>query len=389
MISMSSPLVPLMYGAGASKVIGDKAKSMGMTKVMVICDKGVKNSGVIDPILESLKGAGLGVVLFDGVLPDPPDTVVDAATEIASKEKVDGFIAVGGGSSIDTAKGVRYCCKHGGPVKSWFGKPCNDKTDPLIAVPTTAGTGSEMTYAAVITDTASGQKGGIGGMGCFASLALVDPELYVGMPLGGTVASAFDAYTHAFEAIVNPTPEPLSEAFAEKSLRLIHENLPTLVKDLKNVEARGALALAATFGGACLHFTVMCHHSHAIGHSLGAVFHLPHGSCCAVGFKDLIKLYADWLPDRVKLAAKAMGLILPAGISNKELGEKVSAHYFAFAKEVGLPNLKQMGVPKERLDEAIKMMPKDVASLKLATKPNPMLLSEDQYRSIVLNAYDE
>ncbi len=386
MISVSSPLVPLMYGPGASKRIGEKAKSMGITKAMIICDKGVKSSGIVDPIIENLNAAGIGTVLFDGVLPDPPDTVINEALEIAGKEQVNGFIAVGGGSSMDTTKGVRYCHKHGGPVKRWFGVPCNDKVDPMIAVPTTAGTGSEMTYAAVITDSATGQKLGIGGMGCFASLALVDPELYVGMPLGGTIASAFDAYTHAFEAIVNPTPEVFSETFAEKSLRLIHEYLPILVKDLKNVEARGALARAATLGGACLHFTVMCHHSHSIGHSLGSVFHLPHGTCCAVGFKDLIKIYADWFPDRLKLVAKSMGLLLPADISNKELGEKVSAGYFAFAKSVGLPNLKQLGVDKNRLDEAIKMMPKDVASLKL---PEKYRLTEEDYRKIVLAAYDE
>ncbi len=383
MISTSAHSVPLIFGEGASLRTGMKAKELGMTKVMLVCDKGVKNAGVVDPIIENLQNAGMEVTLFDGVLPDPPDNVVDEATAIAVEKGIDGFVAVGGGSSIDTAKAANICAKHGGAVKSWFSKRANEKAFPILVLPTTAGTGSESTMGAVITDSATHKKGGVFGTAAYVDVAIVDPLLYVGMPLFPTVACAFDAYTHAVEAIVHAQPEPYAEAFGEKAIRLIHKYLPRLVKDLKDVEARGGLALSATMAGAAIN-GAMCHASHAIGHSLGSAFHLPHGACCAVGFGRLLELYAEWAPERLKIAAEAMGLSIPDNISNENLGKMVSAHYRAFTKAVGLPNLKEMGVPKERLEEAIVMMPKDVAQ---AT--GIRLISQAMYREIVNNAYDE
>ncbi len=386
MIATSGHLVTVMSGQGSAALVGEKAKELGMTKVMLVCDKGVRGAGVVDPIVENLKAAGLGVVIYDGVLPDPPDTVVTEAVELAGREKVDGFVAVGGGSSMDTAKAANVVHKYGGNINDYF--YWHQKGYPLIALPTTAGTGSETTYGAVISNSVTHKKGGVFGKAAYVDLAIVDPLLYVGVPMFSSVAGAFDAYTHAVEAIIHHKPEPIAEAYAEKALRLIHRALPKLVKDLKDIKAREDMALAATLAGAAIN-TCMCHHSHAIGHSLGSVFHLPHGACCAVGFKDLLKIYAEWLPERTRVAAAAMGLDLPENISNKELGDKISAHFLAFAKSVGLPNLKEMlekvGAPKEKLDEAIKMMPEDVAALSMVK----VFDLRDKYGEITRNAFDE
>ncbi len=383
MITISNYLVPTLFGEGAAQQTGEKAKGLGMTKVMLVCDKGVRGSGVVDPIVENLKQAGMAVTIYDGVLPDPPDTVVDEALALAAQNNVDGFVAVGGGSSMDTAKAVNVCHKYGGPVSKY--RYFHDKAFPLIVLPTTAGTGSEATYGAVITDSKTHMKGGIFGKSVYPDLSIVDPLLYVGLPLFPTVAGAFDAYTHAAEAIVHPRPHPVADAYASHALRLIHSSLPVLVKDLKNIKARSDMAAAAFLAGAAIN-TAMCHHSHAIGHSLGTVFHLPHGACCAVGFKDLLQIYAEeWLPDRVKVLAQAMGLNLPDNISNKELGQKVSAHYHAFMKAVGLPNLKEMGVTREKLEEAIAIMPNDVGALSMKAVFN----LDDRYGDIARKAYDE
>ncbi len=382
MISTSGHFVPVMFGEGAAQQIGAKAKAMGMTKALIVCDAGVKNAGVIDPIAENLRQAGIAVCVFDGVLPDPPEQMVNEAIAMADKEKVDGFIGVGGGSSIDTAKVTNFCHKYGGPISNWYGKAAIQPDYPLIVVPTTAGTGSEMTYGAVIT-TESHVKSGLGGPAIFADLAIVDPLLYVGLPLRPTLACAFDVYTHAVEAIIHPRPNPLTDACAEKAVRLVHKALPRLVKDTKDLEARADMAAAATLAGAAINST-LCHNSHAIGHSLGAVFHLPHGLCCAVGFPTLMKMYGEKYPERTRLAAEAMGLDLPANLSPAEIGKRVSAHVRDFIKASGLQNLKEAGVPKDRLDEAIKLMTSDMVQRSVPE----YCLTEEEYRDIVYDAYD-
>ncbi len=384
MVAMTGFLVPVLSGEGASAMVGEKAKAMGITNAIIVCDKGVKGSGVVDPIEASLKQAGINVTLFDGVLPDPPDTVVDELAAIAVKNNINGFVAVGGGSSIDTAKTANVCAKFGGSIKSWFGKYANERAFPIIAIPTTAGTGSEMTYGAVITDTTAHVKSGLGGKAMFVDLAIVDPTLYVGLPLKPTLACAFDVYTHAVEAIIFPNPEPIATAMAEKAVRLVHKYLPRLIKDLKDLEARGGMAYAATLAGAAIN-TSLCHNSHAIGHSIGAVCHLPHGLCCAVGFPRLMKLYGEENPVATRLAAESMGLDLPEGLSPKEIGEKVSAHVAAFIKSTGLQSIKECGVTKEQLEEAVKLMPKDMAVYR---QQYPYRLTEELYREIVLEAYD-
>ncbi len=357
---------PQIFGVGASELIGEKAKELKMTKAIVVYDKGIKAAGVVDPLLAKLKEAGIEYCEFDGVQADPPDFVCDEAGALANNEKVNGIIAIGGGSSMDTAKAVRYLLHNPPPINQWFGimipgMPGTEKftmpTTPIIAIPTTAGTGSEATLGAVISDTKVNQKFGLFGPACYVSLALNDPKLYCGMPPAGTAACAFDAYTHSFDCICRNDPmakEKYATMYAVESIKNIHKWLPVALEDGNNIEAREGLAFASSLGGYAIN-TVMCHLTHAVGHTVGSVYHKPHGLCCALCLPQLAKLYAKHMPDRLKIAAEAIGIDITSIKSDEELGEKTAQALKDFMKASGLPTLKGMGIS---LEDSLAMAPK-------------------------------
>ena len=385
MISKSEHIVPLTYGPGASMRTGKIAREFGVTKAIIVCDQGVKKAGIVDKIVASLEGAGLEYTVFDGVIADPPDSVVEAAGELARSEKVNGVIAVGGGSAMDAAKCVNVLINNPSPITQWCAPsvPTQDGV-PLIMVPTTAGTGSEGTYGAVVTDTRMNRKRFVASRTiCLANMAIVDPELYVGMPEYPTVACAFDAYTHAFDSICSAHAEPITEMFSKECLRLVCKYLPQVIEDGTNIEARGGLALAATYSGYAIN-SIMCHLTHLYGHTFGLAFHLPHGHCCAFVMPQIAELYAKILPDRLKIVAECIGLELPGDISNEELGKTVKAAIQKFMKECGLKSLKELGYKKEEVMALVPVVTSDVA---IAYVPQGLPLSK--FASMLDEAYDQ
>lgn len=384
MISKTNNFVPVLFGAGASAQVGEKAKELKITKAIVVCDQGVVKAGIAAKIFASLEAAGVEYCCFDRVQPDPPDVVVDEAGLFARAEKADGIIALGGGSSMDTAKGVNILLTNDPPINNWFPPNYPQTTpSPLICVPTSAGTGSEMTYAGVITDTKRGFKAGVGGKHCIASLAIVDPELFVGMPAGGTAACGFDAYAHAVDVICAVNYEPYAAIHAMEAVRLIHKHLVAAVKDGTNIEARTGMALASNLAGCAIN-TVMCHYTHAIGHTLGSAYHLPHGLCCGVAMPQLVRRYAKWMPDKVKQLAEAMGLKVPADITEEELGNITGDAMLKLLDDAGLPRLKDLGHPLEELHTYAGQMTKD-----LAAKYGPYPLSEEDFKDILTECYNQ
>ncbi len=384
---------PQVFGIGASEEVGTRAKELKITKAIVVYDKGVKASGIVDPILLKLKEVGIDYVEFDGVLPDPPDYICDEAGALAVKENVNGIIAVGGGSSMDTAKAVRYLLSNPPPINKYFGllmpNQYNMPTTPLIAIPTSAGTGSEATLGAVITDCKNNKKAGLFGPGCFVSVSLNDPKLYCGMPPAGTAACAFDAYTHAFDAICRKdamSMEKFATLYATESIKNIHKYLLRAMENGQDLEAREGLAFASTLAGYAIN-TVMCHLTHAVGHTVGSVYHKPHGLGCALCLPQLAKFYAKIMPERVKIAAEAMGLDVPEGISNEDLGIMVADCVRDLMKAAKLPTFKQMGIS---LEDTLALIPKimeDVA-WKYGLLQDPTLNAEN-VECWLREAYDQ
>ncbi len=362
MVFRIGPKSEVLFGDHASDQIGERTRALGCSKVLCVYDQGVKNAGVVGPILASLEKAGLEIVHYDGVLPDPPDTMVNECGELARKEQVDGVVGVGGGSTLDTAKAVNVMLGNPGPIENYYlqpGAPGHKPGKPLVLVPTTAGTASEITYVAVLTRTALGTKNGILGPATIASLAIVDPLLTLGLPPAITAATGMDTFAHALEAYTAAGQNMMSDVLSEKAIELTFHYLPKAVKNGSDVEARTNMSFACLIAG--MSFTdAKTHFGHAFGHSLGARHHIPHGTGCAIAQPGVIEIVADLMPKKVRRVGEIMGLKLGADLSSAELGKRVSDSIAAFNKEIGVRTLRQLNIKESDFVPLAEGLMKDV-----------------------------
>lgn len=386
MQGITSPTItPFMFGNGCRSMIGEKARELGMTKAMIVTDKVIAGTGILDAIYASLNGAGVAYLLYDGVVPDPTDTCVDEGGKLALAEGVDGIIAVGGGSSMDTGKCINVLLNNPLPISQHFVPAIPEPvTHPLITVPTTAGSGAECTAGAIITNTAEHIKVPVAR--CGVSYVFVDPEVYVGMPVKPSVYCAFDALTHAMDLMTSNTCEELTVVLTEKATSLIAEYLPKLVENPADLEIRAKLALAATLSGECLNTDFNgTHYSHSIGHSLGAKLHMQHGLACAVAVPQVLERLADIAPAPARRFCDCMGFGLDASLSNREYGRQAKAAMQAFMKKVGMSNLKELGYDLDQILEAVPMMLTDI----ITVFKWPAQLDYEDFVDMLTEAYDQ
>lgn len=354
MITSYEIFVPTTMGSGASLRTGLKVKQLGLRKVLVVYDKGVKDVGIADLIIENLKNAGVEIVIYDKVLPDPPDYLVEEGAEIARRENIDGIVAVGGGSSMDTAKGINVLINNDPPIMKYFGVQKNLKPGvPMVFIPTTSGTGSEVTNMCVISCISRGNKDSVVSPVCVASLAIVDPDLTLGLPQKMTAATGVDALAHAVESITGSQANPLSDALAREAIRMISKWLPVAYKDGSNAEAREQMILASTFAG--MAFTnALVHLGHSIGHTLGAHFHIPHGVACAIALPEVIEYTSKTEYKKVRMICECLGAELSDDATSEEIGVAAKKSLRDLIKSVGIPNLKELGI---QLEDVMKVAP--------------------------------
>jgi alcohol dehydrogenase len=338
-------MTPVLFGIDTSKQTGAKLKALGCNKVLVVFDQGVKKAGIGDKIIDNIKEAGIKVVVFDGVQADPPDNTIDAGAEIARKENVDAVVAVGGGSTMDTCKGINLMLTNPPPIKQYMKPGVQFKPGKvLILIPTTSGTGSEVTAVAVITDSVTHEKRGIGGPLTRGTLAIIDPMLAVGMPPSITADTGMDVFAHAIEAITASRANQMSDLLGADAIRLTWKYLPIAVKNGKDIEARTNMCFAAMEAGYSFQDS-MTHLAHGIGHTLGSFYHIPHGNACGVALPEVVEYCADVMPNGVRLIGKSMGLST-ARVSAADASKKVSDALIEFSASIGQKTLKQLGVPK-------------------------------------------
>jgi alcohol dehydrogenase len=352
----------VVFGEHASEQVGEKAKALGCSKMICIYDKGVKDAGIADSIVKNLENAGLRVVQYGGVLSDPPDTMINECGELARKEMVEGVVGVGGGSTLDTAKSVNVMLGNPGPIGNYYfvpGGPGHKPGRPLILIPTTAGTASEITYVSVVTNTATGRKGGVKGAATIASLAIVDPLLTIGMPPGLTAATGMDTFAHALEAYTSAGRNMMSDVLAEKAIELVSRNLPRAVKNGSDLEARTNMSFACLIAGMSFNDATP-HFGHAFGHTLGSLHHIPHGVGCAIAQPGVIQIIAGIMPEKVRRIGELMGLEPGKDLAPAELGRRVSEGIAAFSKTIGIPTLKELNIKEADLPILAEGMTKDV-----------------------------
>lgn len=300
--------VKILAGLKALEHLPAELAERGCAAPMVLTDKGVRQAGLIDHVELAFEEAGL---LLDAIFDDiPPDSSTDVVEQIAREfreQNCDSLIAVGGGSVLDTAKAVNILVSEGGEfLRAYVGAhKLTRPLKPLVAIATTAGTGSEVTSVAVIKDTHKQKKDAFQSAHLMPAVAVIDPRMTLTVPLGMTAATAMDALTHAVEAYTCIAKNPLSDAYASVAIRKIVTALPLVLDDPGCTDARLELAEAATMAGIAFSNS-MVGLVHAIGHSLGAVCHLHHGTCMSLLLPYVLEYNFDAIQDDLSALLPAL-----------------------------------------------------------------------------------
>jgi len=296
----------LIMGCGARERLGEEAGRLGK-RLWVVTDERYAKQEAFGECVEALRGAGLAVGVYTGVEPDPPIRAVEESAAGAREFGVEAVVGIGGGSSLDVAKCTAVVVRHGCEIASCFG---TDKVPGrglgTVLVPTTAGSGSEVTPIAILSDEEAGLKRGIVSDALIADVAVVDPELCATLPAGPTGYTGMDALTHAVEAYTNRFAAPLIDVFAIEAVRLVGRNLKRCVAAGSDVEARYRMSLASLLGGMCLK-AVSTAGVHALAYPLGCAFGAPHGIANSLLLPHVMRFNAEACKERYARIAEALG----------------------------------------------------------------------------------
>ncbi len=373
----------IILGAGAARQIGKEARSLGGTKALLVTDPGVAEAGLLRGIREALEAEKIQADVFDGVIPEPPARVVDECARLARSEKYDVIIGIGGGSSLDTAKGVSIMATNEGKVLDYAGVDLVGKRGlPKILVPTTAGTGSEVSRVFVITNEEDNTKRAVYSSFVLADVAVVDPMLSLSMPPAVTADTGIDALVHAIESYVSVSATPFSDLFALEAIRLIAENLPVAYAKGSNLEARNNMMLAATMAG--MAFTSGGLGAvHGLAYVLGTEYHLAHGRSNAIMLPYVMDYNKIGNLKKYARIARAMGENIE-GLSSFEAAEKAVAAVKRLLAGVNISiKLADYGVSREDLPKLVEGGMKQARLF--AT--NPRDLAEEDVKNVYSLAF--
>lgn len=358
---------PTKFGTGASASVGEDAKSMGFHRVMLCTEKALIDFGVATQVIDALEKAGLAVFVYDKCVADAPSKICDEGAVFARDNKIDGLVAVGGGSTLDTAKAVGIILgMNGTTIADYYHSPEAPHKVKLIAIPTTSGTGSENTPGAVICDAVTGRKE----IPVFkADLALVDPVLTYSVPAKVTAATGLDVLAHCAEAITNRNYNAYANIAAKEGIRLTMKYLATACRDPKNVEAREKMALASNLGGMAIAETG-CSIGHSFSQTFAAMNHIPHGLGCAWALPSCMTYTARY-GRREDLAetAEAMGVPYAENDDAMTIAKALSDRIVAYMKELGIVSIKESGYSLDDCMKAADLFQYDGAFANAPGKP--------------------
>jgi alcohol dehydrogenase len=328
------PLTRVVFGEGALVQLGALAHELGGTRALLVTDPGLEAAGHPQRALASLREAGLEVFLFDGVEENPTTQHVEAGLEVARRHRIDLLVAVGGGSSMDCAKGVNFLFTNGGRMSDYkgFGK-ARRLMLPSIAVPTTAGTGSEAQSFALIADDQTHAKMACGDRKAAFRVAVLDPDVTVSQPAPVTAVTGIDALSHAVESYVCTKRNLLSQTFAREAWRLLEANFETVLRQPGNHAARGAMQMGAHFAGISIE-NAMLGAAHACANPLTAHYGLTHGIAVAVMLPHVIRFNASAAGALYGDLAHEVGLI---NGDSSAAGEVLARRVSDLMRAAGLP----------------------------------------------------
>lgn len=298
------PRTRLIYGAGAIGQLGNVAKELGFRRTLLVADHGLVASGHVDEAVTPLQTAGIEVIRFHDFEVNPDTRMVEAGTTFAAAQRIDSVIGLGGGSSMDCAKGINFLLTNGGRMADYhgYGKATNTML-PMIAIPTTAGTGSEAQSYALISDADTHVKMACGDPKASFRVALLDPALTLSQPRSITATSGFDAIAHAVETYVTTKRTPISEIFSREAWTLLEGNYERVLTQPDDLEARGAMQLGAFYAGVAIENS-MLGATHACANPLTARYGTAHGAAIAMLLPSVVRWNERAVADRYKTLLK-------------------------------------------------------------------------------------
>lgn len=364
----------IRFGAGRISEIAEACASAGIKKPLLVTDRGLASMDITTKTLDLLEAAGLGRAIFADVDPNPNEKNAAAGVKAFNDGGHDGVVAFGGGSGLDLGKLVAFLAGQTRPlwdfedIGDWWTRADADAIAPIVAVPTTAGTGSEVGRASVITNSVTEEKKIIFHPKFLPAVVICDPELTVGMPNFITAGTGLDAFAHCVEAFSSPHYHPMSQGIALEGMRLVIDNLPRAYKTPDDIEARAHMMSAAAMGATA--FQKGLGAIHAMSHPVGAVFNTHHGTTNAVCMPAVLALNAPMIRDRFERATPYLGI--EGGFDG--FCEFVQAFNDSFA----IPRrLGEMGVTGERVNDLVAMALEDPSC-----GGNPVPLTADNLRAL-------
>lgn len=384
----------LLTGENASYLLAEQMQHLNVTRPLIVTDKGVLNSGIINPVLEHLKSNGIEwVSVFSDIIAEPETQTVKNCRAAFDKDKCNGVIAIGGGSAIDTAKAVSilnntsidsYSEDRTIVLEDLFGENLVPKrTTPLICLPTTAGTGSEVTNISILLDANDELKKGIVSNELLPDVAIVAPELTLSCPPSVTAASGIDALVHAVESYLSNFASDITRPLSLQAIKMITESLPTAYREPNNIAAREKMATASliaglSFGNAGVGAV------HALAYPLGGKYHLSHGVSNAVMFSHVMRWNSESCPDKFVEIAIAMGAPNDSSIDNTTASRFVINKIDELCEQVSIPKqLREFDIKREDL----KALSESAIKVTRLLRNNPRELSVGDIKTIYEEAY--
>ena len=376
MMTKPQPKPLLFLGADSSLQLCKTISQFGIKNILVVTDKPLVELGLVAATLAALEEGGIKTQVYDGVLPDPTQKVVDDGTALALQHACDAVLAFGGGSSIDAAKVIALAAGNNCSAAACIGaNKCAVPPLPLFAIPTTAGTGSEGTFIAVISDNETHQKGGVIDPGIIPKAAALDPVLMQGLPAHITAATGMDALTHAIESYIGTWETDETNYYGLASAKLVFDNLAEACANGNNLAAREALSLASFYGGLAI-TNALVGYVHAVSHNLGALYGVPHGLGNAMVLPHVLEMLKE--VSAVKLGEIAVYAGLgDATEDDATLAQKVIDKVWALNSEIGIPRTTDVIQDKD-IEDLV-----DISLSEGSGYPTPRFFERDECRALI------
>jgi alcohol dehydrogenase class IV len=375
----------LLVGGTAVTQVGEVLAKLGLSRPFVVTDPFLASSGTVERVLGPLRARGIDPPVFSDTVPDPTDTVVEAGVKRLAESDADCLIGFGGGSPMDTAKAMAILAAGGGKMRDWKVPAAADMAAlPIIAIPTTAGTGSEVTRFTVVTDTERNEKMLIAGLAALPAAAIVDHTLTHSVPPRTTADTGIDSLTHALEAYVSKRANPYSDAMALRAMALIARNLRTAYADPRNEAAREAMMLGATLAGLAFSNSSVAL-VHGMSRPIGAHFHVAHGLSNAMLLPTVTRFSLNAALARYAEAARAMG-VARAEDDDAAAGARLIVELDALNRDLAVPSPRSYGLDERRWNDLLPLMA-DQALASGSPANNPRVPTKEEIIALYREAW--